>query len=71
MLTIAMMTTFMEALAAVAEVDEVVVVVLVSSSACVFGPSKLSMQLLSLDFVLAIVKALLASAKVLVVVLTT
>ena len=44
MLTIAMMITFMEALAAAAEVDEVEVVVLVSSSACVLGPSKLSMQ---------------------------
>ena len=68
MLTTAMMTTITEALAAVAEVDEAAVVVLVSSSACGFGPSKLSMQSLSLDFVLAIVEALLASAKVLVAV---
>ena len=44
MLTTAMMTTILEALEAAAEVDEAAVVVLVSSSACGFGPSKLWMQ---------------------------
>ena len=44
MLTTAIMTTIMEALAAAEEVDEAAVAVLAISSDCGFGASKLWMQ---------------------------
>ena len=61
------MTTIMEALAAATEVDEAAVVVVAMSSNYLFGASELWMELVASDFVLELV----ASANVLVVVLTT
>ena len=71
MLTTTMMTTIMKALAAATEVDEAAVAVVAMSSDYLFGASKLWMELVAFDFVFGIVKGLVASAKVLVAVLTT
>ena len=71
MLTTAMMTTIMEARAAATEVDEAAVAVVAMSRNYLFGASALWMEVVASDFGFGIVKGLVASAKVLVAVLTT